>query len=142
MTAASPSEGCVQHAPTGGPWADARPGALMVRRLARTAPLTQTDDGSRKEAERAPVLDLLWRKLEDIHRHEVARTVGRQKWTSEETRAAIETLSIGILRRVFSGWSATLLDSDPDKERARMIVELFDLRPVDELIEGGETRHG
>ena len=96
------------------------------------APLTQTADASGKEAERAVVLDLLWRKLEIIHQHEVTRTVARLNGTSTDTRAAIENLSIAILRTVFSGCSAMLLDSDSDEEsptRARMVVELFDLRP-------------
>jgi glutamyl-tRNAGlu reductase-like protein len=118
------------------------------------APLTQTDDASWKEPELAAVLDLLWRKLEAIHQQEVTRAVARLSWTSKDTRAAIETLSIGILRTVFSGCSAMLLDSDVDQEsptRARMVVELFDLRPTATIcsesgwygpVGGGETRDG
>jgi hypothetical protein len=101
---------------------------------------TVTDPGDaagRREAELAALLDSLWRKLLAIHQEEVARSVARLKWASEETRAAAETLSIEILRTVFSGWSAVLLGFDEEsRTRARMVVELFDL-PAGE---GSEAR--
>jgi hypothetical protein len=90
-----------------------------------------------REAELAALLDSLWRKLLAIHQEEVARSVARLKWASEETRAAAETLSIEILSTVFSGWSAAILGFDEESPtRARMVVELFDLRAG----EGSEAR--
>ena len=87
------------------------------------------DTAGRRETERAALLDSLWRKLLAIHQEEVARSVVRLKWASEETRAAAETLSIEILRTVFSGWSAAILGFDEESStRAHMVVELFDLR--------------
>jgi hypothetical protein len=95
------------------------------------------DTAGRRETERAALLDSLWRKLLAIHQEEVARSVVRLKWASEETRAAAETLSIEILRTVFSGWSAAILGFDEESPtRARMVVELFDL-PAGE---GSEAR--
>jgi hypothetical protein len=95
------------------------------------------DAAGRREAERAVLLDSLWRKLLAIHQEEVARSVARLKWASEETRAAAETLSIEILRTVFSGWSAAILAFDEESPtRVRMVVELFDLRAG----EGSEAR--
>jgi hypothetical protein len=96
-----------------------------------------TDPGAaagRRETERAALLDSLWRKLLAIHQEEVARSVARLKWASEETRAVAETLSIEILRTVFSGWSAAILGFD--EESPTRVVELFDLRAG----EGSEAR--
>ena len=83
------------------------------------------------EAELAAVLDLLWHKLHDIHEQEVSRTATRLRQASGETRAAVEALSISIMRAVLSHCSTALFDSDRDDERqqrARMLAELFDLR--------------
>jgi hypothetical protein len=91
-------------------------------------PVTEADE---TDTEPAAVLDLLWRKLHGIHEQEVTRTAPRLRQASAETRAAVEALSITILRAVFTRCSAALLDSDRDDERqhhARMLAELFDLR--------------
>jgi hypothetical protein len=83
------------------------------------------------EPEPAAVLDLLWRKLHDIHEQEVTRTAARLRQASAETRVAVEALSIAIVRSVFTRCSAALFDSDRDDERqdrARMLAELVDLR--------------
>ena len=96
--------------------------------MAELRPVAETDE---TEAELAAVLDLLWRKLHGIHEQEVTRTAARLRQASAETRAAVEALSITILRAVFTHCSAALFDSDRDDERqhrARMLAELFDLR--------------
>ena len=83
------------------------------------------------EVELGAVLDLLWRKLHGIHEQEVTRTAARLRQASGETRAAVEALSIAIVRSVFTRCSAALSDSARDDERhlrARMLAELFDLR--------------
>jgi nucleotidyltransferase/DNA polymerase involved in DNA repair len=96
--------------------------------MAELRPVAETNE---TEAELAAVLDLLWRRLHGIHEQEVTRTAARLRQASAETRAAVETLSITILRAVFTHCSAALFDSDRDDERqhrARMLAELFDLR--------------
>ena len=96
--------------------------------MAELRPVAETDE---TEAELAAVLDLLWRRLHGIHEQEVTRTAARLRPASAETRAAVEALSITILRAVFTHCSAALFDSDRDDERqhrARMLAELFDLR--------------
>ena len=88
-------------------------------------------EADQTEAELAAVLDLLWRKLHGIHEQEVTRTAARLRQASGETRAAVEALSISIMRAVLSHCSTALFDSDRDDERqqrARMLAELFDLR--------------
>ena len=99
--------------------------------MAELMAVAAADETDRNEAELAAVLDLLWRKLHGIHEQEVTRTAARLRQASGETRAAAEALSITILRAVFTRCSAVLSDSDRDNEReqrARMLVELFDLR--------------
>ncbi len=96
--------------------------------MAELRPVAKADE---TEAELAAVLDLLWRKLRGIHEQEVTRTAARLRQASGETRAAVEALSITILRAVFTRCSAALFDSDQDDERqhrARMLAELFDVR--------------
>ena len=96
--------------------------------MAELRPVAETDE---TEAELAAALDLLWRRLHGIHEQEVTRTAARLRQASAETRAAVEALSITILRAVFTHCSAALFDSDRDDERqhrARMLAELFDLR--------------
>jgi len=94
-------------------------------------PVAEADETNPNEAELAAVLDSLWRKLHGIHEQETIRTAARLRQASGETRAAPETLSITILRAVFTRCSAALFDSDRDDERhhrARTLAELFDLR--------------
>jgi len=96
--------------------------------MAELRPVAKADE---TEAELAAVLDLLWRKLHGIHEQEITRTAARLRQASGETQAAVEALSITILRAVFTRCSAALFDSDQDDERqhrARMLAELFDVR--------------
>ena len=96
--------------------------------MAELRPVAKADE---TEAELAAVLDLLWRKLHGIHEQEITRTAARLRQASGETQAAVEALSITILRAVFTRCSAALFDSDRDDERqhrARMLAELFDVR--------------
>jgi hypothetical protein len=72
------------------------------------------------------VLDMLWQKLEAIHEGEMTRALGRPGAASEETRAAIEALSVAIVRTVFDRCAAVLRERGPSC--ARNVSELFDLR--------------
>jgi len=75
----------------------------------------------------ATVLDMLWQKLEAIHEGEMTRALGRPGAASGETRAAIEALSVAIVRTVFDRCAAVLRERGPSC--ARNVSELFDLRP-------------
>jgi hypothetical protein len=72
------------------------------------------------------VLDMLWGKLEAIHELEMTKALGRRVAVSGETRAAIEALSVAIVRTVFDRCAAVLRERDPSV--ARNVSELFDLR--------------
>ena len=99
--------------------------------MAKLRPVAEARETDRNEVDLAVVLDLLWGKLHGIHEQEVTKTAARLRQASRETRAAVEALSITILRAVFTRCSAALFDSDRDDERqhrARMLAELFDLR--------------
>ena len=72
------------------------------------------------------VLDMLWGKLEAIHELEMTKALGRPGAASGETRAAIEALSVAIVRTVFDRCAAVLRERDPSV--ARSVSELFDLR--------------
>ena len=92
---------------------------------------TTTTDGGQPVgdslgSEVTSVLDMLWGKLEAIHELEMTKALARRGAASGETRAAIEALSVAIVRTVFDRCAAVLRERDPSV--ARNVSELFDLR--------------
>lgn len=110
-------------------------------------PRTMTTDGGRPVGDRedsrtgadvAAVLDMLWQRLEAIHQGEMTKALGRPGAASGETRAAIEALSVAIVRTVFDRCAVALREGGP--RRARSVSELFDLRALGfiDLAEGSQ----
>jgi hypothetical protein len=70
---------------------------------------------------------MLWQKLEAIHDGEMTKALRRPgAASSRETRAAVEALSVAIVRTVFDRCAAVLRERGPSC--ARNVSELFDLR--------------
>ena len=88
-------------------------------------PVADCED-SLTASDAASVLDMLWQKLEAIHEGEMTKALGRSGAASGETRAAIEALSVAIVRTVFDRCAAVLRGRGPSC--ARNVSELFDLR--------------
>jgi Glutamyl-tRNAGlu reductase, dimerisation domain len=93
------------------------------------APTAMTTNGGRDSLaglDVASVLDMLWQKLEAIHQGEVTKALARPGAASGETRAALEALSVAIVRTVFDRCAVVLREGGP--RCARSVSELFDLR--------------
>jgi len=75
----------------------------------------------------ASVLDMLGEKLEAIHEGEMTKVLRRPGAASSgETPAAIEALSVAIVRTVFDRCAAVSRERGPSC--AHNVSELFDLR--------------